>query len=148
MIQQRRRRRAVPAYVTSTGEPIAEVNTTPLIDVMLVLLIMFIITIPLQTHAVKMDLPSGGTPPTEEPEIHKLAMDSRGALSFDGAPVAEAALPAQLGAMQQADPLSVLHFQVDGQARHEDFDRVLAEVRKAGVERLGFVGNERFAASF
>jgi biopolymer transport protein ExbD len=132
----------------NAGEPMMDINTTPLIDVMLVLLIMFIITIPLQTHAVKMDLPSGGTPPTEEPEIHKLVMDSRGGLIFDGARVAEAALPAQLGAMRQANPLSVLHFQVDGQARHEDFDRVLAEVKRAGVERLGFVGNEGFAGAF
>ena len=148
MIQQRRRRRAVPAYVTSTGEPIAEVNTTPLIDVMLVLLIMFIVTIPLQTHAVKMDVPTAPTPAGPEPVVHSLAMDSLGALSFDGAPVAEAALPAQLVAMKQADPLSVLHFQIDGQARHEDFDRVLAEVKRAGVERLGFVGNHAFAGSF
>jgi biopolymer transport protein ExbD len=147
MIQQRRRR-AVPAYVTSTGEPIAEVNTTPLIDVMLVLLIMFIITIPLQTHAVKMDLPSGPPPEGAEPETHKLAMDGRGALSFDGAPVAEPALGGRLAAMQAGNPLAILHFQVDGQTRHEDFDRVLAQVKKAGVERLGFVGNERFAVSF
>jgi biopolymer transport protein ExbD len=147
MIQQRRRRPAA-AYVTSTGEPIAEVNTTPLIDVMLVLLIMFIITIPLQTHAVKMDLPAGVPPPGAEPETHRLFMDGRGVLSFDGAPVAEPALGGRLAAMQAANPLAVLHFQVDGQARNEDFDRVLAEVKRAGVERLGFVGNERFAASF
>ena len=147
MIQQRRRR-AVPAYVTSTGEPIAEVNTTPLIDVMLVLLIMFIITIPLQTHAVKMDLPSGPPPAGVEPEVHKLAMDATGALSFDGAPVAEAALRGRLAAMQAANPLAVLHFQIDGGARHEDFDRVLAEVKGAGVERLGFVGNQAFAGAF
>ena len=137
------RRRAVAAYATGTGDPIAEVNTTPLIDVMLVLLIMFIITVPIATHGVKMDLPVGGTPVTT-PETHTLTMVAGGAILFDGAQVAEAALPAKLKAMESANPLAVLHFQVEGEARYEDFDRVLALVKGAGIERLGFIGNHDF----
>ena len=121
-------------------EPMMDINTTPLIDVMLVLLIMFILTIPVATHGVKMDLPAGD-PPLTKPETHMLIMTSGGAILFDGASVAEAALPAKLKAMDNANPLSVLHFQVEGEARYEDFDRVLALVKGAGIERLGFVGN-------
>lgn len=143
-----RRRRLAPAFQADVGRPISELNTTPLIDVMLVLLIMFIITIPIATHGVKMDLPSGPPPvASAEPETHRLAMDSAGRLHFDGAPVAESALAPRLGAMRAANPLAVLQFQVEGEARYEDFDRVLALVKGAGVERLGFVGNERFAGT-
>jgi biopolymer transport protein ExbD len=144
-----RQRRTVPAYaVPSVGEPIAEVNTTPLIDVMLVLLIMFIITIPIATHGVKLDLPSGPLPAGAEPETHVLQLDAGGRLSFDGAPVAEADLRGRLQAMDSANPLATLHFRTEGQARYEDFDRVLAVVRGAGIDRLGFVGNHDFQGAF
>jgi biopolymer transport protein ExbD len=140
---QHRRRRPPAAYATDAGQPISEVNTTPLIDVMLVLLIMFILTIPIATHGVKMDLPVG-KPPLTKPETHTLTMTSGGAVLLDGTSVAEAALPAKLQALESANPLSVLHFQVEGEARYEDFDRVLALVKGTGIERLGFVGNHDF----
>jgi biopolymer transport protein ExbD len=141
-------RRPLPLQANDVGAPISDLNTTPLIDVMLVLLIMFIITIPLSTHAVKMDLPSGPPPRTQiEPETHLLAMDPAGRLLLDGAPVAEAALRARLRGIEDANPLATFHFRVDGTARYEDFDRVLAEVKKAGVQNLGFVGNQDFAGA-
>jgi biopolymer transport protein ExbD len=140
-----RHRRLSPTYTLDNGAPIAEVNTTPLIDVMLVLLIMFIITMPIGTHGVKMDLPVGPPPTTvSEPEKHVLAMDSAGALMLDGARVAEPDLRGRLRAIENNNPLAQFHFQVDGTARYEDFDRVLAEVKKAGVQNLGFVGNQAF----
>ena len=141
-----RRRRPVALYQTDHGRPISELNTTPLIDVMLVLLIMFIVTIPIATHGVKMDLPSG-VPPQSEPEAHKLTMAADGRLALDGAPVVEQGLAARLAAMKAANPLAVLQLQVEGEARYEDFDRVLALVKGAAVERLGFVGNESFAGA-
>jgi biopolymer transport protein ExbD len=143
-----RHRRLAPAYSIDNGSPIAEVNTTPLIDVMLVLLIMFIITIPIATHGVKIDLPVGPTG-TEKPELekHVLAMDSAGALLLDGARVAEADLRGRLRVIEDKNPLAQFHFQVDGTARYEDFDRVLAEVKKAGIQNLGFVGNQAFLAA-
>jgi biopolymer transport protein ExbD len=140
-----RRRSLSPAYDATQGAPFSEINTTPLIDVMLVLLIMFIITIPVATHGVKMDLPTRPLVDQAEPETHKLALDGGGRLFFDGAPIAEAALPARLKAMDEANPLSALTFQIEGEARYEDFDRVLALVKGAGVDRLGFVGNHDFA---
>jgi biopolymer transport protein ExbD len=142
-----RRRRIV--YAAVAEQPIATVNTTPLIDVMLVLLIMFIITIPTMTHSVKIDIPQG--PPSVapiEPETHQLALDSASRLTWDGAPLAEGALPARLAAFRSAGPDGVLHFRAEADTRYEDFDRILADVKRAGVTRLGFVGNDRFARAY
>jgi biopolymer transport protein ExbD len=142
-MNQRRRR---IAYAAVAEQPISAINTTPIIDVMLVLLIMFIITIPVMTHSVKIDLPTGR--PGSEPETHQLALDSASRLSWDGAPIAESALPARLAAFRAAAPDGILHFRADGETRYEDFDRVLADVKRAGIERLGFVGNESFAGAY
>jgi len=136
-----------PIQAVATDAPISALNTTPLIDVMLVLLIMFIVTVPIATHKVKIDLPSGPPLVRTEPEIHRLDMDKAGRLAFDGAPIGEAALEARLAAMRDADPDAVLHFRTDGQARYEDFDRVLVTVKRAGVDRLGFVGNDAFVGA-
>lgn len=141
-------RRRRPLYATSAEMPISDLNTTPLIDVMLVLLIMFIVTVPIATHKVKIDLPTGKPPlDVREPEIHRLDMDRAGRLAFDGTPIAEAALSARLQAMLQQNRDAVLHFRTDGLARYEDFDRALAAVKHAGVERLGFIGNEGFVSA-
>ena len=145
-MNQRRRR---IAYAAVVEQPISAINTTPIIDVMLVLLIMFIITIPVMTHSVKIDLP-GGVPPVApvEPETHQLALDSASRVTWDGAPVAEADLPARLAAFRAAAPDGILRFQAEAETRYEDFDRVLAEVKRAGIVRLGFVGNDRFARAY
>ena len=136
-----------PAFAAVDDAPISALNTTPLIDVMLVLLIMFILTVPLATHAVKINLPVG-TPPAnaDQPKVHRLAIDEAGRLFWDGAPLAEAALPEKLDGMMATHPDDgVLELQAEATTRYEAFDRVLATVKKHGVERLGFVGNERFA---
>jgi biopolymer transport protein ExbD len=143
-MSQRRRR---VAFATATEQPFSTINTTPIIDVMLVLLIMFIITLPLMTHAVKIDLPQIGEFQSE-PEIHNLELDSASRLIWDGAPIEEAELPARLAAFRAASRDNILHFRTDAETRYEDFDRVLAEVKRAGVEQLGFVGNERFARAY
>jgi biopolymer transport protein ExbD len=142
-----RRRRAFIAPPSAGGALISDLNTTPLIDVMLVLLIMFIVTIPIGTHKVRIDLPSAPKVLTEEPPIHELAIDAGGSLSWDGARVAEAGLPSRLAAMKAKQPDAVLRLRADGLARYGVFDRVLATVKRAGVERLGFVGNDRFLAA-
>ena len=141
------RRRPYAALAAEAEAPIAALNTTPLIDVMLVLLIMFIVTIPIATHKVRIDLPSGPLAQPEKPQIHDLALDAAGRLSWDGAPLAEAALPARLSAMKTDQPDALLRLRADGMTRYEAFDRVLATVKRSGVERLGFVGNEAFAGA-
>jgi biopolymer transport protein ExbD len=124
--------------------PIAQINITPVIDVMLVLLIMFIITVPVMTHKVSLDLPIGpstGAPPV----IYRLQLDTGGQLSWNGAPIAEASLPGRLGAVRSA-PNAQLELSASGEARYEDYDRLLATVKRAGIDRLGLVGNAGFAA--
>lgn len=142
---ERQRRRI--AYATVSEEPFSTVNTTPLIDVLLVLLIMFVITLPLMTHSVKIDIPPDGEV-QKKPETHRLALDSASRLTWDGAPIAEAALPARLASFRDAGPDDFLLFRAEAETRYEDFDRVLAHVKRAGVERLGFDRNDRFARAY
>ncbi|BBD99062.1 biopolymer transporter ExbD [Sphingobium amiense] len=128
------------------GEPMVEMNTTPLIDVMLVLLIMFIITIPIQTHAVKIDLPQNA-PPTDtvvDPIKNKVAIDAGGVITWNGSPIDLLTLRQYL---QQSLRLPVepeLQFQPSAQTRYVVVDEVLAEIKRAGVTKLGFVGNEQY----
>lgn len=126
--------------------PIATINTTPLIDMMLVLLIMFIVAIPMRSHKVPLDLPTG--PTTAEPRpIHRLDVAAAGGLRWDGRPVPAAALPARLAAFA-ADPADPeLHLRADGEARYEQVDEILADIQRAGITRLGFLDNHRFAAA-
>jgi biopolymer transport protein ExbD len=128
------------------GEPMMEMNTTPLIDVMLVLLIMFIITIPIQTHAVKIDLPQNA-PPTDsviDPVKNKVAIDPSGIITWNGAAIDLLTLRQYL---QQSLRLPVepeLQFQPNAETRYVVVDEVLAEIKRAGVTKLGFVGNEQY----
>lgn len=120
--------------------PFSAINVTPFIDVMLVLLIVMILSIPVATHKVPVDLPGAPKPVLEIERPHQLAIDRSGALFWDGRPVADAELPALLAAMQR-DAAGVLHMNTDPDARYDRFDGVLAVVKRAGIERLGFVGN-------
>ncbi|MBO9623543.1 MAG: biopolymer transporter ExbD [Sphingomonas sp.] len=133
------------------GEPMMEMNTTPLIDVMLVLLIMFIITIPIQTHAVKVDLPQSNNPTPQtpiEPEKNKLYIDANGNIFWNSVQIDELTLRQYLDASLQRDPEPELHFQPDPNARYDVVDKVLAIVKRANVTKLGFVGNEQYRNDF
>jgi biopolymer transport protein ExbD len=134
-----------PAFAVAADTPISGINTTPLIDVLLVLLIMFILTIPIASHSVKIRLPGPGTPLSDPPVTHRLAILPGGALAWDGAPLADADLPGRLKAFRAAAPDGVLEMQPEGELRYGRFDTVLAVVKAAGIEKLGFVGNDRFA---
>ncbi len=130
-------------------EPIGEMNTTPLIDVMLVLLIMFIITIPVQTHAVKIDLPANSqTPPDNpiKPDINKLAIDTGGAILWNGSAIDLVTLRQYLDSTKVMTPEPELHVQPDAQARYDIVDQVLAVVKKSEITKLGFVGNEQYSS--
>lgn len=130
------------------GEPMMEMNTTPLIDVMLVLLIMFIITIPIQTHAVKIDLPQNA-PPTDsvvDPVKNKVAIDAGGIITWNGSPIDLLTLRQYLQQSLQLPVEPELQFQPDAQTRYIVVDQVLAEIKRAGVTKLGFVGNEQYGS--
>ena len=132
------------------GEPMMEINTTPLIDVMLVLLIMFIITIPVQTHAVKVDLPVNqpNQPPPVNPTRNKIVITPDGAVLWNGTPVSEQNLAVYLAQTRAMNPEPELHFQPDSEARYEVVDRTLAVIRRSQVTKLGFIGNEQYATAF
>jgi len=135
----------------SSGEPMLDVNVTPLIDVMLVLLIMFIITIPIQTHAVKLDLPVNqpqNTPPPINPIKNTLSVNAQDQVLWNGTSVSMQQLRAYLDATQQMNPIPELHLQPDATARYETVDKVLAVTKKAHVEKMGFVGNEYYMNIF
>ena len=120
---------------------------TPLIDVLLVLIIMFIITIPIQTHAVKLDLPvnqQNNTPPPVDPVKNKVVITQPGAILWNGAPVNLATLRQYLDTSQQMNPVPELHLQPEAEARYETVDEVLAVTKKAKVEKMGFVGNDAY----
>lgn len=121
-----------------------EINTTPLIDVMLVLLIMFIITMPLQSHAVKLDLPNGPPPLDRNPVRNTLIITQNGALLWNGERASDERVHATLVATQGMSPLPELHLRPEPAARYQRVDEVLAMTKRAGVARMGFVGNEAY----
>jgi biopolymer transport protein ExbD len=124
-----------------------DINVTPLIDVLLVLLIMFIITIPVQSHAVKLDLPqdSQAPPPPVLPTKNKVVITASNQILWNGTPVSPQQLRLYLDATQQMDPTPELHLQPEPNARYELVDEVLAITKRAHVEKMGFVGNEAYA---
>ena len=130
------------------GEPMMEMNTTPLIDVMLVLIIMLIITIPIQTHAVKLDLPQdqpNQQPPPIDPVKNKIVVTRTGQVLWNGAPVNLVQLRQYLDITTTMTPTPELHLQPEPNARYELVDEVLAVTKRANITAMGFVGNEAYA---
>ena len=131
----------------TSGEPMMDINMTPLIDVMLVLLIMFIITIPIQTHAVKLDLPvdqPNSPPPPIDPVKNKVVITAAGQILWNGNPVSQDQLRTYLELSQQINPIPELHLQPEPEAKYVLVDEVLAITKRAHVEKMGFVGNEAY----
>jgi biopolymer transport protein ExbD len=125
--------------------PILDINTTPLVDVMLVLLVMFIITFPLQSHAVKLDLPNG-PPPKVAIDLVKncVTIGQAGTLSWNGQAVSDSDFRSLLAATHRFEIPPELQLQPDALARYERVDQVLAMTKRAQITRLGFVGNEAY----
>jgi biopolymer transport protein ExbD len=133
------------------GEPMMDINTTPLIDVMLVLLIMLIVTIPPQTHAVKLDLPvnqPNQPPPPVNPVKNVVSINAQDQVLWNGTPINMTQLRQYLDTTQQMNPIPELHLQPDATARYEIVDEVLAVTKRAHVQKMGFVGNEYYTAIF
>ena len=135
--------RRVPA--TEFPAPIDQMNTTPLIDVLLVLLVMFIITIPIQTHAVKFDMPICGKCPTPKATSNEIRITRGGAILFNDVDVGEDGLRYELAATTRMQTIPELHLRPDAEARYEIVDRVLADIKRADIRMFGFVGNEAYA---
>jgi biopolymer transport protein ExbD len=129
-----------------SDEVMVDINTTPLIDVMLVLLIMLIITIPIQTHAVKLDMPRGNPPPpVVEPQVVDLAIDFDGTMSWNGAAVPDrASLERDLASAARQDPQPEIHLAPNPLVKYGSVAEVLAEAQRLGVVKIGIVGAERY----
>jgi len=128
------------------GEVMVEINTTPLIDVMLVLLIMLIITIPVSTHAVKLDLPQDSAPPAMvQPEVINLTIDFDGTILWNGDVITDrASLENHLQAAARQDPQPEIHVAPNKLVKYSYVAMVLAEAQRLGIAKIGLVGNEQF----
>ncbi len=123
-----------------------DINTTPLIDVMLVLLIMFIITIPIQTHAVKMNMPIGpASQPPVPPEIIRIDVDFDGTIGWNGEIVADRAeLESRLAAVAAMADQSEVHLRPNKLVTYRHVAMIMASAQRLGVTKIGLVGNEQF----
>ena len=134
------------ASVASAGRPMSEINTTPLIDVMLVLLIMIIITIPVSTHSLEYDLPQRDqetTAPLDRVK-NRLVLTASGRLEWNSVPVSEGQLAALLVNVHSTDPEPEVQFEPEANVSYERSARVLQIVKASRVTRFGFVGNEKY----
>lgn len=123
-----------------SSQPMADINTTPLVDVMLVLLIIFMICTPLMTQSIKVNLPKAtGAATQEKPDIVNLAIAADGNISWNGEAVADNGLTQCLTEMAQKNPQPELHLQADKDVRYERVAEVMGLVRSAGVTKMGFV---------
>jgi biopolymer transport protein ExbD len=128
-------------------EMMVDINTTPLIDVMLVLLIMFIITIPMQTHAVKLDMPQANPPATTvQPQVVEVDIDFDGTILWNGEVVPDRqTLNAQLAGIAAQPDQPELHVRPDKLADYKYVAEVLATAQHLGVQKIGIIGYEQFA---
>ena len=126
-------------------EPMMEMNMTPLIDVLLVLLVMFIITIPVMTHAVKLDMPRPTNAAQQrEPVVVTIDIDFDGTVLWNGSPVTVDALDGYFRREAANDPQPELHIRPNKRASYDVVARVLAAAQRNGLLKIGFVGNEQF----
>ena len=130
----------------SDAEVMVEMNTTPLIDVMLVLLVMLIITIPIQLHSVNLELPSASAPPPPvEPQVVKIDIVPGGQVLWNGEPLADReALDSKLAAAAAQGDAPEIHLRPDRGAKYDTVAGVLAAAQRHGLAKVGLEGSEQF----
>ncbi len=128
--------------------PIMAINTTPLIDVMLVLLIMFIITVPMQSHKAEVALPQPGPTLEIRPLKNDLRLTMAGEISWNGQPINDRQLASALAAIAADPKPPEVHFQPEAAVRYERVDEVLGIAARSGASTFGFAGNEQYRDSF
>lgn len=131
---------AFGGFDENTSQPMSEINTTPLVDVMLVLLIIFMVCAPLMTQSITVNLPqAAGTAMQEKPEVVNLSISAEGQLSWNGEAVGDEGLAQCLGEMAARQPQPELRLMADKAVRYERVAQVMALVKQAGVSKMGFV---------
>ena len=127
------------------GEPMVEMNLTPLIDVLLVLLVTLIVTLPIQTHAVKLDMPQPHQkPPLVPPTVVTLVVDFDGSIVWNGTPVDRPTLDAYFQNAQEQDPQPEIHLNPNKLAKYDIVAKVLADAQHIGVKKIGFTGLDQY----
>ena len=127
------------------GEPMVEMNVTPLIDVLLVLLITLIVTLPIQTHAVKLDMPRPHQlPPTIQPVVVNLVVDFDGSILWNNTPVDRPTLDAYFQNASEQDPQPEIHLNPNKLAKYDIVAKVLADAQHIGVKKIGFTGLDQY----
>lgn len=131
---------------TADPDVLVDINTTPLIDVMLVLLIMLIITIPIQLHSVNLDLPAGHPPPpAAPPEVVQIDIDPAGHVRWNGETIpGHSELESRLVAAAAQEVQPELHVRPDRRVAYKSVAEVMAAVQRNGLKKIGLVGNEQF----
>jgi len=123
-----------------SADPMVEPNVIPLVDIMLVLLIIFIITIPVMTHAVKIDLPRDNpNPPTEEPLVRKIFVEFDGRILWDGTPVDHETFRNYVAVDNAKDPQPEIHVDADRRTPYVYVANVLFVLQRGGLQKVGFV---------
>ena len=129
-----------------TDDVMNEINMTPLVDVMLVLLIIFIITVPVMKHSVNVDLPRATNQPQDtKPQTIRLSVDASGAYWWNEAQVSDADLPRLLRAEAARDPQPELHLRGDKEVRYERVAQAMAAAQQAGLRKIGFITEPKVA---
>lgn len=132
------------AGLSSHTAPMSEINTTPLVDVMLVLLVIFIITAPLLTHAVKIDLPQASSQPLpEKPEVISISIDSAGKMYWNDAVIVQGELKVRLQEIAAKKPQPELNIRADKETRYQVLADVMADAQNVGITKLGFVSEPK-----
>jgi biopolymer transport protein ExbD len=127
-------------FESDEGDVLSEINMVPLIDVMLVLLIVFIVTLPVVRHAVSVDLPQASSQPSrDKPETVQLSIDAQGIYHWNQEALDDAALPARLEAAAHQQPQPELHLRGDKAVRYERVAQAMAAAQRAGMRKIGFV---------
>ena len=132
---------------TADGDVMVEMNTTPLIDVMLVLLTLLIITLPIQTHAVKLDMPApNSTPPTVIPQTVELGVDFDGTVTWNGTPVDRGTMDAYFADIgkKPGDQQDEIHVNPNRLAKYDAVAKVLADAQRLGATHIGFSGIDQY----
>jgi len=130
--------------VTTHTAPMSEINTTPLVDVMLVLLVIFIITAPLLTHAVKIDLPQASSQPLpEKPDVISVSIDASGKMYWNDVPMVPGELKLKLQQISTQKPQPELNIRADKETRYQVLAEVMADAQNVGISKLGFVSEPK-----